>query len=539
MPNSTTEAIILKDFAGGIWLNEGEPPNNRYASFLSNLDPLFGGGYQKRQPMRLNYSKSSISLAAYLAGTQQALQPDPASSTAYVILTSTGLHKYQVSSSTATYTTSYSATSPSGFAYSSSDAGSNWYIHTLLSAQDRIVNSSGTKTTLGTTFNDNIASPTNGNMPYAFCGTQHLAYYFIGRTIESATAHDNRVRWSHPGRHEDWRTDDRQDVGDSSVIVGLFSHRETLLIVKLGSIWLMTGYDPDTFQFHKIVDLPHIQSTYSVLGCSNGQYGVFVFITGYGMFNWNGSKWTDISAGVKDAILDGRFVGSNMNVVGDTLYVSSDTYYRAGAASTTAPSWEYHIPTKRWTRHTACFQGIAEVPAATSPTAKAYALHFDGTTANSIRFSYYRQQQAAGSWCDNVYGSDVNIVCEYRSPWQDAGNPARKKRWKRPFFVFNKRPNASASDPTTYTMTVYKNWDGIHSSKSATVSASKAADTTEYDTNFGYGHASTGSDFDEPSRLSSLGNAYAVQIHMSSTGTPKDQWGFDSLTFKYVPRSLR
>jgi hypothetical protein len=562
MPNTTTQAIILKDFTGGIWLNEGEPPDNTYSSFESNLDPLPGGGVQKRQPVRLNYKVLSGSnfenlwwVSALHGPMQQWLQADPTNGLRYVVVDWYGaaaanikMKCFDRTTSTIVWTAALAMDCRS-FDYASSDAGSNWYTHNLggTNGAQRIT-TAGVKTNLTLAFNDNIGAPTNGNMPAALMGVQHLAaYYFVGNTYEGGTNFQNRIRWSHPGRFEDYRTNDKLDVGDKSNILGLYSVNDTLLIVKETSLWVLTGYDPDTFQLRKIADISanSVNGTIArTAGCSHAQFGAYFYVEKSGVFQWDGSKLTDVSGGLRDAIQDGRITMQHMQILGDTVYCSGgqtqDLVFGgiSAADANTDLSWQYNTRTKAWTQHNAGFVGLAPIQAAATGSPKGYAVHQHGTNGG-YSFSFYRQQVAAGSWQDNQYGSNSAIVCQYRSPWQDARNPARKKRWRRVFMVWNKRPNASASDPVNYTMTVFKNWDGVHSTKTATTALLKATDTTDYDSLYGYGHAATGSDFDEPDRLSSLGNAYAVQVLLSSTGTPADQWGFDSLTFKYVPRSLR
>jgi hypothetical protein len=566
--NPQTQAIVMKDFSGGIWLNEGEAPDNTYSSFIENLDLLRGGGVQKRAPVRLNYkvlsgsNKEALIFSSYLQGPMvQWMQADPTNGLRYVVLdwyadsaANAKMKCFDRTTSTIVWTAAVSHTPGVGsFDFGSSDAGAFWYLHTgdnTTSGVTYKVTPAGTVTGIGGAFNENLAAPTNGNMPVAHLGTQHLAYYFVGHTYEggSPTEFKNRIRWSHPGRFEDYRSNDKQDVGDASRVIGLYSVNETLLIVKETSLWVMTGYDPDTFQFRKIADLTDtaVDSTSTVsrlAGCSQTQTGAFVYVQGAAVYHWDGRKLEDISAGIKDALVDGRVDVRHMAVIGNTLYMSSGVSFGSGTPDAqTDKSWQYDLETKAWTQHNASFVALAPIQATVAGNPKAYAVHQHGKVASvnaGYSFSFYQQRVAAGSWCDNQYGSDSDIVCTYRTPWQDARNPARKKRWTRPWIVSNKRPNASASDPTTYAVTVYRNWDGVHASKTGTITAVKATDTTDYSTNFGYGHASTGSDFDEGLKLPSLGSSYSVQLKIDSVGTPKDQWGFDSLTFKFVPRILR
>lgn len=561
MANAQTQAIVLKDFTGGIWLNEGEPPDNRHSSFIENLDLLPGGGVQKREPVRLNYKILTAGAGAEelffqsygQGGMVQWLQNDPTNGQRYVIMDETThtpanarFKCFDRTTSTIVWTV-YAGSECKSFDFASSDAGANWYTHnqTVALAQYRVT-PAGVATALTATYNDNVSAPTNGNMPRASVGTQHLsAYYFVGDVWEAGPVLcPNRLRWSHPGRFEDYRTSDKLDIGDSSNIVGLYSVAETLLIVKENSLWVLTGFDPDTFQVHKVADFTGnavaASGTPRLAGCANTQQGAFIFIASAGIFRWDGKHLSDISGGLKNAILDGRVNIRHMAILGGVLYCTTGV---ANVDDTppaaTDLSWEYDLALQSWTQYRgAAWTGLAPCQSAVSGNPKGYAVQTHGHNGG-YSFSFYRQRVAAGSWCDNWTGSNVDIVCQYRSPWQDAKNPARKKRWRRPWIVANKRPNASASDPVTYGTTVFRNWDGVHAAKTGTIMAVKATDTTDYDANFGYGHATTGSDFDEGLKIQALGSAFSVQLLLSSSGTPKDQWGFDSLTFKFVPMVLR
>ncbi len=549
MPNATVQSIILKDFTGGIWWNEGEPPNNTYSPFIENLDPLPGGGYQKRQPCRLNYNiAASRELVRFGSMTPMMVQ-DPTNASQYAIVDQlTGTFKFRLfgtSSSTPVYDTTITTSTGTCLTFASSDAGANWYVHGGYGGGNhtRIVNSSGVATAVTAGFNDNLAAPANGKWVDSDIGCVHLAaYYFHGHTRESAVIYPNRIRWSHPGRFEDYRTNDRLDIGDSAAVVGLYSVQETLLIVKENSMWVLTGYDPDTFQVRKIADFPQSNSqaasAITMAGTSHPQHGAYVFVAGVGVLHWDGSKLKNVTGGMLDAARDGRLTVRTMAIINDVLYCSE--FPIAGAADyQNSPTWEYHIRDDFWARHYGIgFTALCPVKLTATGTPAAYALHYLGSSGG-YSFSWYRQYKAAGSWCDNQYGSDSNIVCTYRSPWQDARNPARKKRWVRPWLVANKRPNASASDPVTYGVVVYRDWDGVNQSKTASVSATKATNTNSYDTNYAYGHGTDGSDFDEGLKMPSIGTAYSCQLTITSAGTPKDQWGFDSLTFKYIPRSLK
>lgn len=551
MPNTTTQAIVLDDFTSGLWFNEGDPPNNKFATFIENLDVVSAGGVQKRPPLRNNYNYTTAGPTLVRPPNgRPAMLVNPKKASEYVVLDgpaamTTGnyvLRKFDVSSSTPVWSTTLAVAAgptPTGFTvvWGSSQANTGWYVcfNRGVAGTWFVDDATGTATAKVGTFVDNLAAPGNATFTPCKLACTHLAYMFLGST-ETSLTHQGRVRWSHPGRFEDYRTNDFLDIGEAwENLIGMHSHAEHLVFVKERSIWLLTGFDSTTFEKHQIVEFPTIsQSTNAdyICSASSPTRGVFVSMPGLGVFRWFNNKLVEISTPIADGIKDGRVLIAAMAVVGNKLYCTSTRGLTAAYAD---KSWVYDIDRELWTQHNAAFHALASH---SSGDQLGYSIHSLGSAAG-YAFANYGQQVAAGSWVDNHLSGTNAIVCTYRSPWQTARNPARKKRWRRCWVVFNKRPNASASDPVNYNVTVYKNWDGVHPAKTGVVSAAKSADTTDYNANYGYGHATTGSDYDEGEKLSSIGSAYSCQLKIDSSGTPSDQWGFDSLTFKYVNRSLK
>lgn len=126
------------------------------------------------------------------------------------------------------------------------------------------------------TFNDNIASPNDGDMPIAKTITVWQGYVWVGNTYESATRYGSRLRFSHPNRGEDWRTDDYIDIDvghDGDQITALVPLSDRLLVFKNQSIHMVTGSDPDTFAvtFVANVGAPSQEAVVAT------EYGVYFF----------------------------------------------------------------------------------------------------------------------------------------------------------------------------------------------------------------------------------------------------------------------
>src|SRR5215213_3121082 len=59
MPDA--QSLVMKDFTGGLWLNEGNAPDQTFAAFLENLDVTANGGLAKRAPLRKDITYAPVS----------------------------------------------------------------------------------------------------------------------------------------------------------------------------------------------------------------------------------------------------------------------------------------------------------------------------------------------------------------------------------------------------------------------------------------------------------------------------------------------
>lgn len=554
MASRQTQVIVMRDFKGGLWLNEGNPPAETFAPFLENLNIMPSGGLRKRAPLRKDITYAPGVSPRNLPLMQNGKSPiliHPSDTTKFFVCMSPGTGNgliagtwnfdgFTKGNSVPTFTSGVPlGAAPTAFSmtWGSSAAGDRVYV-LWGNAGNAQFTTAGAGLGLGVNANDNLAAPTDGNFPAGKVAAVHLAYMFVGAAavLGTTTCKPNQLAWSHPNRFQDWRSFDNLPVGDASEnIIGLHSYRQQLVIVKENSIWILSGYSPDTFQLSQLVDFKALSATASAINIcsvSNTNTGVFVSKPGDGVYRWFNNQLTQLSTPLSDAINDSRIVITNMALIDNKLFCSSSGQSVAGGY--TDKSWIYDTDLNCWTQHTAAFHGMIETGDTTS---FGYSIH---RTGDNLGFTTaaYEQQQAAGSWLDNQFTSTSAVVSTYRSPWLDAGVPATKKRWRRLYVQFNKRPNASASDPVPYNLTVYKDFDGVHASKTATTQLSKSVDTTEYNANYGYGHASTGSDYDDLHKTSSMGSSRAAQLKIDTSGTPADAWGIDSITVPYIVKRL-
>ena len=86
-------------------------------------------------------------------------------------------------------------------------------------------------------------------MPRAELNITHANKLFVANTYEDGTAYPNRVRWSHENRPEDWYQQDFIDImAGGEGIRGLQVIDGQLLIFKSKAVYLLMGYDADSFQ---------------------------------------------------------------------------------------------------------------------------------------------------------------------------------------------------------------------------------------------------------------------------------------------------
>ena len=108
-----------------------------------------------------------------------------------------------------------------------------------------------TGTALGKAYTNDYAAPTGGNMPIARYITAWSERFWLGCTYDGASGalEPSRIRWSHPGRAEDYAEGDYIDVGQQGdVITGIAPMRDMLLVFKRSSTYALLGSGASNFR---------------------------------------------------------------------------------------------------------------------------------------------------------------------------------------------------------------------------------------------------------------------------------------------------
>jgi hypothetical protein len=175
--------------------------------------------------------------------------------------------------------------------------------------------------------------PVGGYMPRAELVRAHANKLFVANTKElnddatpTLVNHPNRLRWSHENRPEDWFQDDYIDIiAGGEGITGLAIVDGQLLIFKPKAVYLLMGYDADSFQLVELSTTIGIKYPQHVVEGTGGAY-FFDYPTGLLFYNRNGIQ--DLFSRLKP-IIDTNRINANklnyltMSYVNDRLWMSA------------------------------------------------------------------------------------------------------------------------------------------------------------------------------------------------------------------------
>jgi hypothetical protein len=124
--------------------------------------------------------------------------------------------------------------------------------------------------------------PVGGYMPRAELAIAHANKLFVANTKElnsdatpSVVDYPNRLRWSHENLPEDWYVDDYIDIiAGGEGIRGLAVVDGQLLIFKPKAVYLLMGYDADSFQLVEVTKFVGIDTPQQ---CVEGDGGIYFF----------------------------------------------------------------------------------------------------------------------------------------------------------------------------------------------------------------------------------------------------------------------
>ncbi len=392
-------------------------------------------------------------------------------------------------------------------------------------------------TVLTSTFNDNIESPNDGDVPTARYIAAWKGYLWVAYTVESATTYSSRVRFSHPNKGEDWRTDDYIDVeigNDGDWITGLLPFGDKLLVFKNQSVHAITGFDADSFAPDRIADVGAISQD----AIAATEYGCYFFSWPDGLyFLGRDGAVAYAFERLQPLLHDGTIPASQhtkitlgwirrrlwVNVPWDGSSVNEQTL----VLDPTINTKQYGA----WTRYDTHLSSMLqwEPPGA--------AALFLGASSDS-RYVYQLHQDLDQ---DDLAGANVDIESHYTTRWIDNEQPAVPKRWKRPELVLDERPGLVLG------VQLWKDYDATTPARQFTVTIPDADvgsstliwDVGQWDEEDWAESASDADVAQSIERVGMLGRARSVRLRFSGPTGPSMRWAVNAITYKFIPRRIR
>lgn len=179
-------------------------------------------------------------------------------------------------------------------------------------------------TDLGSAFNDDIANPVGGNMPPARYIAMWAERTWTAVHLHGASIDASRIRWSHPGKPEDWRTADYIDVGQQGdVITGIAPMRDMLIVFKRNSTYALLGSGATNF---RVVEVS------GTIGCTgqwtrDNQGSVIFYDASVGVCRFDGKEVTNIFQPLRQFFADRPPSITRCGSIvtdGDKVYVLTD-----------------------------------------------------------------------------------------------------------------------------------------------------------------------------------------------------------------------
>lgn len=380
-------------------------------------------------------------------------------------------------------------------------------------------------------YNENIEAPTtagDGKMPRAKCIATHMGSVFAGNITEGATAHPNRVRWSHPNFPEDWRALDFIDIDvghDGDEITALVPFGDRLLVFKRRSIHAIYGAPPEGLQVFPVSAEVGAPSQEAVVATD---IGIYFYSVPEGVFLYQGKEPRYQFERLAPATRDGSLTAANAQSVrlgwGNRRLWLSVPWEGGGALDRVFVLDPELGKNGAWVAYDLAVGPFLEW----NPPGGATQF-LAGAVGRTTVVSLDNANQSFDDWGAGA----EHIESYYRTRWVDLGAPLMSKRWKRPQVVLQSGSNSvveveafSDYDPTT----IRRRFN-----------LTTAADTSRMVWGQPWGSARwarSGDGRNEVERGAPLGNGRAIALLFKGPQT-NHRWGVDACSFTYLKKRVR
>lgn len=276
-------------------------------------------------------------------------------------------------------------------------------------------------TTAAGNYNDSLEAPNAGNFPQCQTMAVHKEVMWAGGVVEAGSVvHNSRVRWSHPGAAQDWRTNDFIDLDpddENGNIRALIPFGDRLLVFKDKAIYAIHGDPPAGFTVQNLTKELGAPSHWAVKAT---EQIVFFWDKDKGAWSYDGKsfKWIfePLYRLIDDGIINTQFsFQSILEVHRDRVWVSVpsavNSIYGGNFLSLVYQpegdkgSWTLHTKTAfGWWVHAGSDGGDLHLLGALNQGAGAnYVYEFDTE-------AFFEDRQATGPLAANLVASTTNSM---------------------------------------------------------------------------------------------------------------------------------
>lgn len=327
-------------------------------------------------------------------------------------------------------------------------------------------------------YNDSIAAPAGGKMPKAKFIAAHAGFMFVANTVEGGTSYPTRLRWSHPGEPEDWRTNDFANIGDSEPITGIASAGSTLFIFKARSIWRLTGFDPGSFTQEKMYDKIGALSQEAIVVAPQALY-FFDGITGVYELQFDGKLrwlWEKLACKLEDNTIPPTYVSTTaLGWMDNRLWVGVPW------EDATTPTRHFVFDPRcgkdgAWYFYQYSIGDLYDVPSGPMmewrPNATTTLPLMIGNGKTAIHQLEYDENSVDVFSTSSYFLQTSTFSSSFTTAWFAGGAPGVKKMFKRPTFIL------SAAQDTTIAVETYKNYEALFPKSTRQITVNGPSSTT-------------------------------------------------------------
>jgi hypothetical protein len=361
----------------------------------------------------------------------------------------------------------------------------------------------------------------------------HANKMFAAHTNEAGTEYKNRIRWSLENVPFNWNSNHYIDLnGGGDGITGMAVVSGQLIIFKPNAIYVLFGYDTDSFQ---VVELTTTLGVLSHESICNTEEGVYFYSHNNGLYYYNGSSLTYLFDNLKPAI-ELNYINPtaheklNVSFIGRRVWIAAPFSRDSTVSEPTVnfvfdPSIRNGVYTQF---QTADGFGLTAGTNWSDSSNNDYRLLCHPTKGYILKVDLYDEEQ------DNIDGTPAPFVSYYKTRWFDGGTYLQKKMFRRPDFVIKE-----SALPQNITVKVYHDFTEGEGNEAKVFDIVQTPPATGliWGSGFWGEEWSSGAISSTVKTGRNLGLARAVQLEF--IGPPAQLWGVNSIGYKYQARRVK